>query len=96
MGMIHHAGSTSVITFAEEDSLRGQAVNFVKIQHKSHYQKLLEDGRSKQLVTNDTSSHVYIKTNLEVTLYCSMWIVMRPEMGDFGILDSFSKNISSC
>jgi hypothetical protein len=67
MGMIHHAGSTIVITFAEEDSLRGQAVNYAKVQHKSHHQRLLEDGQSKQLVTNDTSSHVYIKTNLEVT-----------------------------
>jgi hypothetical protein len=49
--MIHHAGSTSVIVFAEKDSLRGQAVNLQKFQHKNPYQKLLEDGGSKQVVT---------------------------------------------
>jgi hypothetical protein len=96
MGMILHAGSTSVIMFAEEDSLRGQAVNFAKIQHKSHYQNFLEDGRSKQLVTNDTSSHVYIKTNLKVSSYCPMWIAMRPEMGDSGTDSINKKNISWC
>jgi hypothetical protein len=75
--------------FVEEDSLRGQAVNFAKIQCKSHLSDV--SGRSKKLVTSDTSPHVYIKTNLEVTLYYLIWVFMSPEMGVSGILDSISK-----
>ena len=69
-----HAGSTSLVVFVEEHSLRVLA----KIGIDITCQTLWENVRTNQLVTNDTTPHVYGKAMLAVAFDSSMKIITIP------------------
>ena len=70
-----HAGSTSVIVFLQEYSLRVLAVHLAKRWHKYHLSDVAGNVWSNKLVTNDTTPHVYRKSMLAVAFDSSMWII---------------------
>jgi len=61
---LRHAGNTSGVGFAEEHSLRVLAVHLAKSWRKYHLSDIAGKVRTDELVTNDTTSHVYGKAML--------------------------------
>jgi hypothetical protein len=66
-GMRCQVGNTSASVFAEEHFLSRPAVHFAKFGWNVTWQTLRADVRFKLLDTNDTTSHIYRKANLEST-----------------------------
>jgi len=72
---LHQAGSTSVV-FVEEHSVRMLAVHLTKNWRKYHLSDVA--GKYNELVTNDTTPHVYRKVMLVVAFNSSVWIITIP------------------
>jgi len=64
--------------FVKEHSLRVLAVHLAKFGLNITCQTLRENVRTNQLVTNDTTPHVYRKAMLVVAFDSSMRIIMIP------------------
>jgi hypothetical protein len=72
-GVLRHAGDTSVLVFAEEHSVRRPANNFAKKKKKKFQLNCqVSNYAGRCMVINHTTSHVYRKTVLEITLFSSV------------------------
>jgi len=75
---LRHASNTSVVVFVEEHSLEVLAVHLAKLGANITCQTLRENVRTNQLVTNDTTPHVYGEAMLVVAFDSSMRIITVP------------------
>jgi len=74
---LNDAGSTADLVLIGEHSL-GRLVVHVAIRwHNYHQSDVAGDEWSNELVTNNTTPHIYVKV-VVVTFDCSMWIIIVP------------------
>jgi len=92
--VLRHAGSTSVIVSVEEHSLRVLAVILQKVGVNINCQTLRDNVQTNELVTSDTTPHIYKKVMLVVAFSNFMWIIMNPYMGVSCIVDSIMGKMS--
>jgi len=72
---LRHAGSTSVVVFVQEHSLRVLAVHLAKSWHKYHLSDVVGKGMDQW---HHTMPQVYGKEMLDVAFDSSMWIITIP------------------
>jgi len=75
---LRHAVSTSDVVFVEERSLRVLVVRLQNVSVNITCQMLQLSVRTNELVTNDTTPHVYGKEMLVTAFDSCMWIITIP------------------
>jgi len=75
--VLNDADSTADLVLIGEHSLRRLVVHVAKRWHNYHQSNVAGDEWSSELVTNDTTPHIYANV-VVVTFSCSKWIIMVP------------------